>query len=468
MKFQFMDMKILFVYPNIVESPKDISTGLAVLASIAKRAGHEISLIDSTFGISDLEITEKIKAFNPDLVAITAATNDFEYSCHIASLIKQIKKIPVIAGGFHPTIAPDEVISKDCFDMICIGEGENSFLELLQKMQKNNPIDKIQNLWVKKNGKIIKNPQRELIKNLDSLPFPDREIFDYRKYLEWNHGTATFLSTRGCPFQCTYCINHFLMKMYKGQKYVRFRSIDNLFQEIKQVLEEYKDSIKNIEFYDDTFTLDENRIKEFCQRYPSEIGIPFNINVRVNAINSDLFKELKKAGCIRVSIGIESGDENIRNNILKRDMTNQQIIDTFKAAREAGLKTYSFNMVGIPFETKESIQKTIDLNKECSPDYVGVSIFNAFKGTEIYDICRKNSWLKEDYSKSYFRDSNINHPNFTIKELRKIRNNFGFNVFKSKKPFRAFVDLADRNLSQLDSYIFIRSKLIKKMSLLKK
>jgi len=460
-------MKILFVYPNIVESPKDISAGLAVLVAVAKKAGHEVSLIDSTFGISDSEITEKINAFNPDLVAVTTATNDFEYACHIASLIKQNKNVPIIAGGFHPTIAPEEVISKDCFDIICIGEGENSFLELLQKMRKNMPIDKIPNLWIKKNNKIIKNPLRELIKNLDAIPFPDREIFNYERYLDWNHGTATFLSTRGCPFQCTYCINHFLIKMYKGQRYVRFRSIDNLFQEIRQVIGRYK-SVKNIEFYDDTFTLDEERIKEFCRRYPIEIGIPFNINARVNAINPEIFKELKQAGCVRVSIGIETGDEHIRNDILKRNMSNQQIIDTFKMAREAGLKTYSFNMVGIPFETKESIQKTIQLNRDCSPDFVGVSIFNAFKGTEIYELCRKNGWLREDYSKSYFRDSNIRHPNFTIKELRKIRNNFGFNVFKSKKPLRAFVDLADRNLSQLDSYIFVRSKLIKKMNLLKK
>lgn len=462
-------MKVLFIYPNIIESPKDISAGLAILAAIAKKQGHETLLIDSTFGVTDSEILEKVMSFSPNLVAITTATNDFEYACHISSLIKQNLKVPIIVGGFHPTIAPEEVISKNCFDIVCIGEGENAFLELLEKMQKNKSIDKIQNLWIKQNGKIIKNPIRKLIENLNNLSFPDRDIFDYKRYLDWNHGTATFLSTRGCPFQCSYCINHFLTKMYKGQgKYVRFRSIDNLFEEIKQVLNKYKESIKNIEFYDDTFTLDEERIKEFCKRYPLEIGIPFNINVRVNAVNLEMFKELKKAGCVRVSIGIESGDEYIRNTILKRNMTNQQIVDTFKSAKEAGLKTYSFNMVGIPFETKESIRKTIELNKQCSPDFVGVSIFNAFKGTEIYELCKKNGWLKESYSKSYFRDSNINHPNFTISELRRIRNNFGFQVFLNYNPMRAFVDIIDRNLSQLDSYIFIRSKLIKKMNLLKK
>lgn len=342
-------------------------------------------------------------------------------------------------------------------------------LEFLDKLEKKKSIANIKNLWVKEDGRIFKNPVRPLVQSLDKLPFPDRELFDYETYLKWNHGTATFLSTRGCPFNCSYCINHFLVKMYHGKgRYVRFRSIRNLLEEIKQVLKRYGKNVKNIEFYDDTFTLDEKRIEEFCRQYPKEIGLPFNINARVNATNPRLFKILKKAGCVRVSIGIESGDDYIRNKILKRNMTDEQIISTFNAAREAGLKTYAFNMVGIPFETKKSIEKTIQLNKKCKPDYVGVSIFNAFKGTEIYEICKKNKWLEKGYAKSYFRESNIKHPNFSLKELKRIRNCFGFKVFITSKPLRAVIDLIDRNLSQIDSYIFIRSKIIEKLNLLRK
>jgi radical SAM superfamily enzyme YgiQ (UPF0313 family) len=466
-------MKILFIYPNIVESPKDISTGLAMLSAVCKKAGHETGLIDCTFGISDSKIIEFVKKFKPGLIAITTATNDFDYAVHISSLIKQNFKIPIIAGGFHPTISPEEAISKDCFDFICIGEGENALLELAHNLEKNKPLDKIKNLWIKKNKDnkqtIIRNTLMPLIQNLDSLPFPDREIFDYQKYLEWNHGTATFLTTRGCPFQCSYCINHFLTKLYKEMgKYVRFRSIDNLFSEIKQVIQKYRNDVKNIEFYDDTFTLDKKRIEEFCKRYPKEIGLSFNINARVNAVNPEIFKMLKQAGCVRVSIGIEAGDPFIRNEILKRNMTNKQIIDTFHSAKKAGLKTYAFNMVGIPFETQISINKTIELNKNCQPDYVGVSIFNAFKGTEIYKLCQEKGWLREGYSKSYFRNSNIKHPNFTTSQLRSIRNSFGFKVFIKSRPLRAIIDLIDRNLSQIDSYLFLRSKIIEKLNLLRK
>ncbi len=462
-------MRILFVYPNIIESPKDISTGIGMLSAVCKHAGHKTELIDTTFNLSKSDILKKAKNFSPDLIAFTIATNDFEYATEIATLLKKFLNVPIIAGGFHPTIAPEEVISKKCFDAICIGEAEEAFLELIQKTKNQKLPLKIKNFWIKdSDGKIIKNSLRNLNQNLDSLPYPDRTIFDYEKYLKWNHGTATFISTRGCPFQCSYCINPLLAKKYSGKgNYIRFRSIDHLFGEIKEILKNYKGLIKNIEFYDDTFTLDEKRINEFCKRYPSEIGIPFNINARVNSVKPGMFKELKKAGCVRVSIGLEAGDEEIRNNILKRRMSDEEIIQTFLQAKRAGLKVYSFNMVGIPFETTDSIQRTINLNKMCKPDFVGVSIFNAFKGTEIYDLCKKKNLLKDKYSKSYFRESNIHHPNFSEQELRKIRNSFGFNVFISYKPLRAIADLVDRNLSQINSYIRIRSFLIDKLKLLR-
>lgn len=467
-------MKILFIYPNIIESPKDISTGLATLMALAKQKNHKIDLLDSTFGLTDIEIITKVKKLQPDLVAITTASNDFDYACHICELIKKTMNVLIIAGGFHPTIAPDEVISKECFDIIGIGECENSFLKLLESLNKGKLNTKIKSMWFKKKYKnneikIIKNPIGKLTQDLNSLPIIERDIFNYGKYLEWNHGTATFLSTRGCPYQCTYCINSYLRRLYTGKGcYIRFRSIDNLFKEIKQVLQKYGNQVKNIEFYDDTFTLDEKRIEEFCKRYPKEIGIPFNINARVNSVKENMLIELKKAGCVRVSIGIESGDEYVRNKVLKRNMTSQQMIDTFSACRRAGLKTYAFNMVGIPFETPGSIKKTIDLNRKCKPDYVGVSIFNAFRGTEAYEICEKNGWLKKGYAKSYFRDSNIKHPNFTPAQLRKIRNTFGFKVFLTYNPLRAIVDLLDREFSQINAYIFIRSKLIEKLRILRK
>ena len=446
-------MRILLIYPNIVASPKDISTGLATISAVLKQGKHEIKLIDSTFGISDKEIIEKAKSFAPGLIAMTVASNDYSYAVHISKLLKPLS-ISMLAGGFHALIAPEDLI--EYFDFVCIGEGEYSILELANKLEKKQNTDKIKNLWIRKDNKIIKNPLAPLIQNIDRIPFPDRSIFNYQKYINWNRGLATFISTRGCPYQCTYCINHYLMKKYPGQKYIRFRSVDNLIKEIKQVINNY--NVKVIEFYDDTFTLDKERVIEFCKRY-REIGLPFYINTQVNSIDREMLYNLKKAGCKRVSIGIESGNENIRNKLLKRNMTNEKIINVFRWCKQLKLETYAFNMIGMPYETKKQIKETIKLNRMIQPDYIGVSIFNAFKGTELYDFCKQNNLLKEKISKDYFRESNIK-TNLTQKQLRRVRDSFGFRVYITKKPIRAVADLIDKKMLNFPYYTLFRSKLI--------
>jgi radical SAM superfamily enzyme YgiQ (UPF0313 family) len=170
---------------------------------------------------------------------------------------------------------------------------------------------------------------------------------------------------------------------------------------------------------------------------------------------------LKKAGCMRISMGIETGDPYVRNEICKRNQSDSQIIEAFNLVREYGMKTLSYSMVGIPFETKESIRKTIELNQKCRPDFIAVSIFNAYKGTEIYDLCKKNGWLKEDKGMAYFQNSNINHPNFTLPELRRIRESFGYHVFKNYNYKRAMIEFLDKKMLRNRFYQQCRSYLIK-------
>lgn len=449
-------MKVLLIYPNIVESPKDISFGLAIISSLLKKNNHEVKLYDTTFKKEDIK--EIIQNFNPQFIGISAASNDLKNAINICKEIKQIKNIPIICGGYHATISPEDILKEDCFDVAAIGESENNILELINYYEKHQELKKdIPNLWFKDK----KNNITDLNQDLDSIPFPDRELFDYQTYINHNRGLATFITSKGCPYFCSYCINKVLIDKYKGKgKFLRFRSIGNVLKEIKEVITKYK--VKEIEFYDDTFTLDKERIKEFSEKYPSQIGLPFYINARVNAVTKEDFILLKKAGCVRVSIGIESGDPEIRNNVLKRNQTDEQIINTFKWAKEAGLQTYSFNMIGIPQETKESINNTLKLNQLIQPDFIGVSIFNAFKGTELYDYCENNHLLLNENSTSYFQSSNVIHPNFTIKQLKNIRDSFGFHVYKKTRMKRAFVDLIDKKFAKYKTYHKLRSFLIEK------
>jgi radical SAM superfamily enzyme YgiQ (UPF0313 family) len=290
--------------------------------------------------------------------------------------------------------------------MVCIGEGEGALLDLLNAIDKKKDIIKIKNLWVKKDKKIYKNPVRPLIQNLDSLPFPDRELFE-------DYDNEQFMTGRGCPYTCSYCINHKLIKLYSGQYFVRYRSIKNVFKEIKEV--DKKSRIKNIAFIDETFTTSKKRAKEFCKKYEKEIGIPFSIQTRANTVDKEIIASLKNAGCYLILIGIENANENIRNNMLRRNMTKEQIINAFKTAKEAGIQTFSFNMIGVPGETRKTIIETIDFNKELGTERRQYSIYFPFKGTELGDFCYEKNYVKEKPERDYFIKSFLNLPTMSGK-----------------------------------------------------
>jgi radical SAM superfamily enzyme YgiQ (UPF0313 family) len=452
-------VNILLVYPNITVIPIDVSTGLASISAVLKKAGHRVELLDFTFRPNARKIIQTLNDVSPALIGIPLASDDFEYATAICSFIKKNSNAPIVCGGWHTTIATEEVLSRKCFDIAVIGEGEYAMLDIVNAILLKKPFDGIQGVWFKKGDSIVKNPLRPLLKDVRKLPIPDKELFAYEKYLLLNRGLATFLTSFGCPFQCSYCINHVFMNKFGKKEYVRYKPVEYLIEEIQSITRKYK--VREIEFYDDTFTLNKDRLLEFCSIYRNTINIPFHINTRVDTLDGEMVFALKRAGCNRIAMGIESGDPYIRNKILKRNQTDQAIIDGFLLAKKAGIQTLSFNMIGIPFETHESVQKTIELNRKCRPDFIAVSIFNAFERTELHDICKQNGWLSSSNGLAIFRTSNVKHPNFTLKKLRKMRNRFGYEVFKVYNYKRALIDIMDKILTKYPIYVKIRSLLIK-------
>ncbi|TAK35119.1 MAG: radical SAM protein [Chloroflexota bacterium] len=459
-------MRVLLVYPNIIGFPKDVSLGLATLAAVLKQHGHMVHLLDASFtALTEKHIISTCKEFDPQLVAISSVSGNLPHGEYVAGVIKRHFDLPIICGGVHATVAPEETIAKDCFDMICVGEGEMALLELVESLEKGEDNTAIGSIWFKRGGQVIRNSARPLVESLDDLPAPDRSIYDFERYLKWHHHQAGFLSSRGCPYRCTYCINHVLQEEYRGMgTFVRFRSVDHLLTEVKDVITRYP--VRSVEFYDDTFTLNRQRIMEFCEKYPREIGLPFHMNTRVNVVDDKLLHALKSAGCQRVHFGVEAGDPEIRNKILRRNLSDEQMIRAFAAARAAGLRTYSFNMIGVPHETRETIRKTVELNRKLRPDYVQVSIFTAYKGTDLYEQCKENGWLDESHGiESYSTTTNVKHPNFTVNELVWLRRTFGFRCFISHRPLRALADVFDRTMSSLPYYTRVRSFLISGLQL---
>lgn len=433
-------MKILFIYPNLTRQEYP-SLGIAYLSSYLKKHGHQTYLMDYTFGGNTQDCLNKIRKIKPDIIGFSLRSGEFNFSLEVANEIKKKFNIPIIFGGVHPTIAPEETISKEPVNMICIGEGELAFSELLNKMKKRQNYFKTRNFWFKKNGEIIKNPLQPLVENLDLLPLPDRELFDFRRYLDCRNGAVDILMGRGCPFNCTYCINHILQKLYKNKgRYARTRSVNNVLKEIRNLTKDYK--INYLSFQDDVFGIDKKWVKEFSQKYSREFKISFTCNIRPEMITKELCQDLKKAGCTTLNIGIESGSEKLRKDVLNRHNTNEQIIKAFKIAKNADLAVYSFNMIGLPFEADTDVQKTIKLNQKIKPDFLQVSIFQPYPGTKLRDLCQKKGWLSEkDIPISHKTDSILSYPQKPARKIKKQKQFFRFNVLKESNLKKALVVL---------------------------
>lgn len=369
--------------------------GLASLSAVLKKGGHETSLIHVTGEMDKKTFIESIKKHNPDLVAFTSTTITFPWIAELALWLSEEKLgVPTICGGVHATLNPTDAINREGIDMICRGEGEYPLLELCDCMEANKDFTKIQNLWIKRGNKIIENPIRSLIENLDELPFPDRKVFDYENlYFEKNEGEGSLLVSRGCPYDCSYCCNHALRNIYKGKgKYVRFQSVDYVIKEIKELRQDYP-FVKRLLFYDDILFQQKKWMKEFVPRYKSEVGLPFSCNIRPNLVDEEIVDLLKEAGCYCVRIGLESGNNYIRNTILNRNLTDDQMNNAFAIFRKANIDFWTFNIVGMPCEDSKMILDTIKINARAGTSFYSVGICYPFPGTKLYDFAKEKEML---------------------------------------------------------------------------
>ena len=432
-------MKILFIYPDIGTrgSARHFSAGIGSLSSVLKAKGHETGLIywrGEPLGI----IKKKIKDFSPHIIAFSAMTTQFKHIlCLSRSLACEIDSV-FICGGAHVTLVP-ECLNGAPLQAVCRGEGEEAVLELVEKIGRGEDGKTIKNFWWKDNGTIHQNSLRPILSDLDSLPFPDREIFDYQSVIDSDFGQASFIFSRGCPFNCSYCSNHAFHRLY-GEPYVRFRSVDNALAEIESVSARY--NFQTIVFDDDTMTLDKKWLKEFLGGYRKHFQYPFDVNIRVETADRDIFPLLKEAGCRKVSIGIECGNEKLRTEILRRRMTNRDIIKCFKQAKASGLKTKSFNLIGFPGENKKTFVDTIRLNRAVNPASLVLNIFYPYPGTDLYELCQGKGYIGKEGENFRERDDTIlNLPNFPKRDIIKLYRRFGYLVYLNTHVWKAFMYL---------------------------
>lgn len=425
-------MKVTLVYPDVggVEhyGARKFYHGLGYLSSMLKKAGHSTSLLYLQSEPSREELLQQVRSRGADIVAFTATTHQFPYVADCAQWIKQdLPTVHTIVGGTHATLAPDEVCSTRGIDAVCVGEGEYALLEYVDAVESGRDPTGIGNFWFPNaqgsavSRGLVRNPLRPLIDNLDELPHPDRDLFDYEQILARNDGWVDLMAGRGCPYGCSYCCNPGLRERLKGLgKYVRFRSVANVLDEVRQLAQRY--AVKTLNFQDDVFTLDREWTIAFCQAYATEFKFPFWINTRVERIDDEeMVVALARAGCRGVRIGVESGNEELRANILKRRMSNDEIRRAFRLADKHGLDVYTCNMLGIPGETAAMIEETIALNRELKPADLQFSVFYPYPMTELHDVCVRDHLIAEgqNLSSYYERKSILRLPTLTQRELER-------------------------------------------------
>ena len=391
--------------------------GPMYLSAAAKSRGHEC---DMFIGTKD-RILKEVMRYRPHIACFSVMTAQFPWALSAAEDIKKMDRNIVIAfGGAHPTFFP-EIIEKDPVDIVCVGEGEFALSELADAIDAKADITGIRNLHVKQGGNIHKNEVRNFITDIDTLPNPDRELY-YKYAFLAKSPEKSFMCGRGCPYNCAFCFNHLYMRLYQDKgPFVRHRKVDSVIGELREVKDRY--GMELVYFQDDTWVLNKKWLYEFLPRYKQEIGLPFIAYVRANMVDEELVSKMKDAGCRVVDMGVETGDEGRRNEILKKGVAERDLYASAKLFKKYKLNFRTTNMLALPGETIEDAFKTLDVNIELKPNFSWCSIFQPFPKLELTQMALRQGYISDkDISKigPSYKESLLNMPDIkSIVNLQK-------------------------------------------------
>ena len=379
-------MNILYVVAtfSIIEP-----LGILQLSAITKSLGHNSFVC----AIDEHTIDEKIETNHIDIIALSIMSIEtpafYQLSHHLKG---KYPRITIIAGGPHPTYFP-QMIDYWPIDAIAIGEGDYVIADFVNTLSEGKDISTIPNIHTKQH----KNEVRPLVSYLDDLPCPDRTLVDHVAPYKFI-GMKSFMATRGCMFQCAYCFHSAYKEIYKNKgEILRRRSVEHLIREIEDVTARY--DINFLRFGDDAFvTKYDDWVEEFVEKYQKRVGIPFYFLIHPTVVTKELVYALKQAGCHSIMIGIETGNEHIRKNVLKRNISNEQMIEAFRVLKDHDIKIFSNTMMGIPDTHLEDDLESLHFTFTCSPYYAGFTVFTPFPGTKLYTYSLDQGYLEKTIS----------------------------------------------------------------------
>lgn len=380
--------------PVIIKDQQGVYPPLGILyiAAVLKNRGFEVHVIDAqATGDDHEEVAEKVLQMKPDLVGITAMTFTLVDCKLVVQGIRKRLKTKIVIGGPHTAIYPDECFSPEGLDAdyVVVGEGEKTLIRLAEDIELGKAKDKIYR-------------QLTFIEDLDELPFPARELTEMDRYysvLSADTPTTTAFSSRGCPFSCAYCDRPALGKGFRAMSATR---VADEMQWCQQ------NGIKEIFFYDDTFSVSMKRVMEICAEIKRRnIKIKWDVRTRVNVVNEDLLKNMKEAGCERIHFGVETANPRVVKE-LQKGTTNLQVEKAFDLCKKYGIKTLAYFMMGNPTETMEDVKETLALSRRVKPDFMQMTILSPFPATQIYLRALQEGVIEGDPWRDYARQINDN------------------------------------------------------------
>jgi anaerobic magnesium-protoporphyrin IX monomethyl ester cyclase len=402
-------MKALLINPKVnlpIETRTSPSLGLAYLGAVSERQGHTVRVYDGD--VEHISLEKVLRDFAPDLVGITANTIQIKSAWRDAAVVKSVADIPVVLGGPHPTILPAESAERPEVDIVVRGEGEATWEELCQWRvadgEWRGAISGLQSVsgisYQTPDGQVRHNPDRPVIEDLGSLPLPAYHLFRLDRYTNLQPTvdriagpSYPILTSRGCPYRCTYCSQI-------GPRRWRMRSPQSVVAEWRWLVRDL--GAAEIGVLDDSFNINRQRVLDICDLLIKEdlTHVPWIMinGIRANLADKELLGRMKQAGCIRSAFGVESGNQEILDSVIDKQLTLEQVRAAFKAAKEVGMETIGFFMVGLPGETEETMEDTIRFAIELDPVVANFSMATPFPGTEMSRIVKeKGRLLVKDY-----------------------------------------------------------------------
>lgn len=360
--------------------------GLGYIAAYLRKYGnHEVQLYEpEAQGLSYQDLAKIIKDNSPDVIGLTCSTPNFFRAIELAQIARKNSNAKIVLGGVHASALPEFIIEtySDLIDCLVRGEGEITMLELIKAYQKNSGLEAIKGIVYKKDNKIIANEPRPFIEDLDSVPFPARDLIPQKLFWPNLHNSRyknclSILTSRGCPFNCSFCA----ARIISGRKY-RMHSVDYVLEEMEMLKKDY--NAQQLLITDDTFTINHERLEEICRGMIKKgLGLKWFCFAQVNTVNKEILKLMKQAGCYNIGFGVESADEEILKKMGK-PIKPEQALKTIRTANEIGLKTQAFYIFGTPGETKEQMERTIKFAKRVNSTLVFFNMLVPYPGTREF------------------------------------------------------------------------------------